>query len=90
MFSDEDVSQLAVCAQGLPVDCRHDVYDDYLGNLFLMVLDMMMRVTTVNNALAFYRRNARAQVYDLPTLKSALARFADDRSGNTGLSVSVG
>jgi hypothetical protein len=67
------------------VDRRHDVYDDYLGNLFLIVLDMMMRVTTVNNALAFYRRNARAQVYDLSTLKSALARFADDRSGNTGL-----
>lgn len=52
-----------------------------------MVLDMMMRVTTVNNALAFYRRNARAQVYDLSTLKSALARYADDRSGNTGLAL---
>jgi hypothetical protein len=85
MVSDEDVSQLAICAQGLPADRRHDVYDDFLGNLFLMVLDMMMHVTTVNKALAFYRRDARAQVYDLPTLKSAFARFADDRAGNTGL-----
>jgi hypothetical protein len=85
VISDEDVSRLAVCAQGLPTDRRHDVYDGFLGNLFLMVLDMMMRVTTVNNALAFYRRNARAQVYDLPTLKSTLARFDNDRVGNTGL-----
>jgi hypothetical protein len=85
MISDQDVSQLAVCAQRLPRDRRHDVYDDSAGNLFLMVLDMMMHVTTVTNSLAFYRHNARAQVYDLPTLKGALARFADDRVGNTNL-----
>jgi hypothetical protein len=30
---------------GLPADRRHAVYDDFLGNLFLMVLDMMMHVT---------------------------------------------
>jgi hypothetical protein len=85
MVSEDDVIRLALCARELPTDRRHEVYDDFIGNLFLMVLDLMMRVTTVNNALAYYQSTGRTQVYDLHTLKETLARFADDRSGNTSL-----
>ena len=67
------------------MDRRHDVYDNYVENLFLAVLDLMMKVVTVNNALAYYRSNRREDVHDLSTLKSAMAQFRDDKAGNSEL-----
>lgn len=83
--SDEDVSRIAACAKGLAPGPRHDVHNGFVANLFLTVLNTRMHTTTLNKALAFYQRNARADVYDLGTLEDALSRFADDRDGNTRL-----
>lgn len=67
------------------MDRRHDVYDNYVENLFLAVLDLMMKVATVNKALTYYRTNRREDVHDLPTLTTAIERFLDDKEGNTEL-----
>lgn len=85
VISDQDVEQLKSCAESLPMDRRHDVYDNYVENLFLAVLDLMMKVATVNKALAYYRTNRREDVHDLPTLTMAMERFPDDKEGNTEL-----
>ncbi len=67
------------------MDRQHDVYDDYVVNLFLAVLDLMMKVATVNKALAYYRANCREKVHDFQTLKDAMAQFLDDKAGNIEL-----
>ena len=85
MISDQDVQRLRVYAEVLPTDRQHDVYDDYVVNLFLAVLDFMMKVVTVNKAIEYYRANRRYEVHDLPSLESAMARFPDDQAGNTEL-----
>jgi hypothetical protein len=85
VISDQDVERLQVCTEMLPMDRRHDIYDDYVVNLFLAVLDMMMKVITVNKAIAFYRANRQEEVHDLPALKVAMARFQNDLPGNTEL-----
>lgn len=85
-ISDGDVSQAAACAAGLPPGRDGPgTCDDLVENLFLMVLGTRMHVTTMNNALAFYRQNLRVEVHDLRTLTTALSRFEDDRDGNTRL-----
>ena len=86
VISELDVEQLVRCAEALPTDRRHDVYDDYVVNLFLAVLDFMMKTVTVNRALTFYRANRREDVYDLSTLEAAMDKFTDDRVGNNELS----
>ncbi len=85
VISDQDVERLQNCAESLPMDRRHDVYDNYVENLFLAVLDLMMKVVTVNKALAYYRVNRREHVYDLRTLTTAMERFPDERGGNMEL-----
>jgi CheY-like chemotaxis protein len=81
MISEQDVQRLQACAEVLPTDRQHDVYDDYVVNLFLAVLDFMMKVVTVNKAVAFYRANRRDEVHDLPSLAVvAVYNLASDLS----------
>jgi hypothetical protein len=85
VISDQDIDRLQACAQSLPTDRQHDIYDDFVVNLFLAVLDFMMRVATVNKAIAFYRTNRRDEVHDLASLETATVRYSDDQIGNTEL-----
>jgi len=85
VITDQDVQKLQVRAQSLPTDRQHDIYDDYVVNLFLAVLDFMMKVVTVNKAIGFYRANRRDEVHDLASLDTTMARFPDDQVGNTEL-----
>jgi hypothetical protein len=85
VISDQDVERLQTCAESLPMDRRHDVYDHYVENLFLAVLDVMMKVVTVNKSLAYYRANRRGEVHNLQTLTTAMDLFPDDKEGNTKL-----
>jgi len=45
----------------------------------------MMKVVTLNKALAYYRTNRREDVHELLTLTMATERFPNDDEGNTEL-----
>jgi len=59
-------------------------YPDYVTNLLLTVLDLQLHNVIVNRAIEHYWRNRWDEVRTLPDLERVLARFSDDRDGNTG------
>lgn len=85
VIEEPDVERFLTCVRALPTNRSHDVYDDFIINLFLCVLDLRMHTTTVNKALDFYRTNRWDEVRNAKDLEGVLARFADDQAGNTAL-----
>lgn len=85
MITQADVERFLECTRDLPTSRRHDIYDDFIVNLFLCVLDLQMRTPTVNKALDFYRVNRWNEIRDRTDIQVVLDRFPDDRAGNTGL-----
>ncbi len=83
--TDDEVERLVVHARDLTMDRRHDVYDDFIDNLLLCVLDFQMHSTAVNKALSIYRANRRPEIPDGEALQAIMDRYPDDQAGNTEL-----
>jgi hypothetical protein len=70
----------AVPPMGIPPETTD--YPDYMENLFLTVLDLMLDNTIVYKAILYYRDNREDEIQTLDDLGRVLASFPDDRDGN--------
>ena len=59
--------------------------DDYVTNLLLTVLDYRLHERIVKKADEFFRKNRQAEIRAAADLKRLLARYPDDKAGNTRL-----
>jgi len=59
--------------------------DDYVTNLLLTVLDFRLHERIVKKADAFFKENRQAEIRTAADLKRLLARYPDDKAGNTRL-----
>ena len=66
-------------AQGMYLVC------DYIENLFITVLDFMMRGCTVERAIAYYRDNRWSEIRTLDDLKHLFLKYEDGKEGNTAI-----
>ncbi|MEA1965275.1 MAG: hypothetical protein U9O41_09190 [Candidatus Aerophobetes bacterium] len=60
---------------------------DYITNLFLTVLDFQLSGHIVESAIAHYRKHQWNEIRTFTDLKNLLAKYPDDRDGNTAVSL---
>jgi hypothetical protein len=87
MASEVDIRRVAVAARELPAAEGVSIEDDFVLNLFVTVLDYMLRTTVVVKALDHYKTHRRDEIRDLDDLEAVLRRFPDDQEGNVELAL---
>jgi hypothetical protein len=87
VVTDAEVARLAAAASRLPAATASALEDDFLTNLFVTVLDYMLRTSTVLAALEHFRRNRRDEVRTIDDLDRVLASFPADQVGDTALAI---
>jgi hypothetical protein len=80
-----DEQRLAAAAAAIPPAQGFDPETDIVETLLVTVVDFQMRTATVNRALDHFRTRRRSGVRTLEELEALLARFPDDKEGNTAL-----
>ncbi len=84
-ISDSDVTKIVSAARALPPAEGSNLEDDYMVNLLVTVVDYMLKTAIVVKALAHFREHRWDEVRTLDDLERVLARFANDKEGNTAL-----
>jgi len=69
--------------RALPPAKGNYIINDYVENVLLTVLDFMLNTTIVENAATHYKNRVQFQINDFNDLQVLLARFPDDKAGNT-------
>ena len=87
MVTEDEVERLAAAAARLPPATTAALEDDFVTNLFVTVLDYMLRTATVLAALEHFRRTHRDEVQTIDDLERVLAVFPADQEGNTALAL---
>lgn len=85
MIDEDDVDKLAAAARSLPPATSASREQDFVMNLFETVLDYMLQTAVVLKALARFRENRWDEVRTLDDLERLMARFPEDKAGNTAL-----
>jgi hypothetical protein len=89
MTDSDDVDRLVALTGQLPPAQASYLEDDFVRNLFETVLDYMMQTPVVIKALQHYQDHHRDEVRTIDDLEEFLARFPDDKDGNTEAAVSL-
>ena len=58
---------------------------DYLENIFITVLDFMLKGDIIKNAIAYYKENRWNSIRTLRDLRQLLSEYPDDKEGNTAV-----
>lgn len=58
---------------------------DYIENIFITVLDFMLKGDTIKSAISYYKKNRWNNIRSLQDLKQLLSQYADDKEGNTAV-----
>src|SRR2546426_5614977 len=85
MISDADVTKIVATARMLPPAQRDYRETDFVMNMLETVVDYMTHTTAVVRALEYYRAQRWAEIRTMTDLEATLARFPDDKDGNTAL-----
>ncbi len=80
--AEADVGLLVEACRSLPVRRWGYEEHDYITNVLLTVLDLMMRNAAVERSIRYYREHRWHEVRTLDDLEALLGRHADDREGN--------
>jgi hypothetical protein len=84
LSSDEYTTLKAACRK-LPPAREIYIYEDYIDNVLLTVLDFQMRTTAVVRAAEHYKANMRDCLRTHDDLKSLLQVYPDTKDGNLQL-----
>src|SRR5215510_9505155 len=87
MVTEDDIQRLAVAARELPPAEGADGEDDFVMNLFVTVLDYMLKTAIVVKALDHYKEHRWDEIRDLDGLDAVFRRFPDDKEGNVELAL---
>ncbi len=86
LTGDEFNSLLQAC-RALPPAKGNYLVMDFIENLLLTVLDYQMHTTAVKRAMEHYKKNLWNQIRTIEDLKRELAKFSDNKEGNTALAL---
>lgn len=86
MLSQQEFALVLEKCKELPPAKGMYLEDDYVTNLLLTVLDYQLHERIVKKADAFFRENRQGEIRTAGDLKRVLARYPDDKAGNTRLS----
>ncbi|MHB8438221.1 MAG: hypothetical protein ACYDD4_03555 [Acidimicrobiales bacterium] len=84
-ISQTDIDNVVSAARVVPRSSSDYLIDDFVSNLILTVLDFQMHTTTVERAYKHYQDHHYNQLRTIEDLKVFVARYADDKHGNTAL-----
>jgi hypothetical protein len=87
VIDDVDVERLAAAGASLTPAASSSLEEDFVTNLFVTVLDYQLQTPVVVRALEHFRLNRWDDVRTLDELQAVLARYPDDRRGNSALAV---
>ena len=82
-WNPQEFASLLRRCRALPPAKGNYIIDDYVENILLTVLDFQMQTTTVENAAKHYKDRVKFQFNNFSDLQNLLARFPDDKEGNT-------
>jgi len=85
MISERDVELVAIRCRELPPPSGNYLEPDFVMNLQATVIDYQMHTTAVVRALEHFKSVRWGEVRTLDDLEAAMARFDDDKEGNTEL-----
>lgn len=85
MISNDELTILTSRCRELPPAKQSYLVDDFIENLLLTVVDFQMHTTAVQRAHDHFRIHRQREIQSLDELKRVMARYTDDRNGNTGL-----
>jgi tRNA U55 pseudouridine synthase TruB len=85
VISEEDIEKLASAARELAPSASVYLEEDFIMNLLETVLDYMLQTEVVVKALERFRKDRWNEVRTLDDLDQLMARFPQDRAGNTAL-----
>jgi len=81
--TEAEIGLLVEACRSLPTRPWEYEEHDYVTNVLLTVLNLQMRNATVERSIAHYRAHRWDEVNTLNDLEDLLARFPDDKEGNT-------
>lgn len=85
MIHDNDIQRVAAAASVIPPASGNYLEPDFVMNMLETVVDYMMQTTAVTRALAHFRTHRSSEIRSMADLEGVLARFPDDKDGNTAL-----
>jgi hypothetical protein len=78
----DDICRLADACRSLPLRPWDYEEHDYMTNVLLTVLDLMMRNVTVERSISYYKEQRWQEVRTLDDLEALLGRHPHDKEGN--------
>jgi hypothetical protein len=87
VITDEDIDRVTGAARSLPPAAGVFTEGDFVTNVLVTVVDFQMSTTAVVRALDYFKNERWAEIHTMDDLESVVARFEDDRPGNTELAV---
>jgi len=84
-LSEEEYLRLVEACRVLPPAQGDYRITDFVENLLLTVVDFQMNTKAVERAMQHFKANTKKEASDLAGLKALLARYPDDKAGNTAL-----
>ena len=85
MISQKEYDLLIQECRELPPAKGMYLVHDYIENIFITVLDFMLKGDIIKNAIKHYRENRWNEIRNHDDLKQLLSQYADDKEGNTAV-----
>ena len=87
MLTESELEQLEAICRKVPLTSNTYIADDFITALFDTVLDYQNSVTTLRKAGDHFRADRWDEVRTLDDLERVMARFPEDREGDTELAL---
>lgn len=85
MLSEKELDTLTERCRVAPITQNRYISTDLVVTLVETVVDYQTQTTAVERAMAHFQSRRREEIRTMEDLKSCLARFPNDREGNTQL-----
>jgi hypothetical protein len=83
--SDVDVARVVEAARTIPAAKGNYLETDFITNLLATVIDFHTHTTAVERAFEHFQANCFATLRTMDDLQALLAKYSDDKEGNTSL-----
>jgi len=85
MINQQEHTLVLEACEKLPPAKGNYIVRDYIENIFITVLDFMLKGNIIEKAIDYYKNNRWIEIRTHSDLKQLLSQYADDGDGNTAI-----